>query len=139
MTVSPEDIPAVSPGGLTLTPAERLTLLDHGVLTLAQRDGSTLVLWLNGAGRLSEQYYPAAPAAGVRSIRKPRAATGTMMNRNRMTASRPELCGRTVIYVLQRYFICPASVYAFRYAPDPGNTTFAFLMWPIRNTEVIQR
>lgn len=33
MTVSLEDIPAVSPGGLTLTPAERLTLLEHGVLT----------------------------------------------------------------------------------------------------------
>jgi len=65
MTVSLEDIPAVSPGGLTLTPAERLTLLEHGVLTLAQRDGSTLVLWLNGSGRLSEQYYPAAPAAAL--------------------------------------------------------------------------
>ena len=65
MTLSPEDIPAVSPGGLTLTPAERLTLLENGVLTLAQRDGSTLVLWMSGAGRLSEQYYPAAPAAAL--------------------------------------------------------------------------
>ena len=65
MTLSLEDIPAVSPGGLTLTPAERLTLLEHGVLTLAQRDGSTLVLWLSGAGGLAEQYYPAAPAAAL--------------------------------------------------------------------------
>lgn len=65
MTLSLEDIPAVSPGGLTLTPAERLTLLEHGVLTLTQRDGSTLVLWLNGSGRLFEQYYPAAPAAAL--------------------------------------------------------------------------
>ncbi|WLS81154.1 hypothetical protein Q3V30_22115 (plasmid) [Erwinia pyri] len=65
MTLSLEDIPAVSPGGLTLTPAERLTLLENGVLTLAQRDGSTLVLWLNGSGGLSEQCYPAAPAAAL--------------------------------------------------------------------------
>lgn len=65
MTTALEDIPAVSPGGLTLTPAERLTLLENGVLTLAQRDGSTLVLWLNGSGRLCEQYYPAAPAAAL--------------------------------------------------------------------------
>lgn len=65
MTTALEDIPAVSPGGLTLTPAERLTLLESGVLTLAQRDGSTLVLWLSGAGRLSDQYYPAAPAAAL--------------------------------------------------------------------------
>lgn len=65
MTLSLEDIPAVSPGGLTLTPAERLTLLENGVLTLAQRDGSTLVLWLSGSGSLSEQYYPAAPAAAL--------------------------------------------------------------------------
>jgi len=65
MTLLPEDIPAVSPGGITLTPAERLTLLEHGVLTLAQRDGSTLVLWLSGTGSLSEQYYPAAPAAAL--------------------------------------------------------------------------
>lgn len=65
MTVSLEDIPAVSPGGLSLTPAERLTLLENGVLTLAQRDGSTLILWLNSSGRLSEQYYPAAPAAAL--------------------------------------------------------------------------
>lgn len=70
MTLSPEDIPAVSPGGLTLTPGERLTLLENGVLTLAQRDGSTLVLWLNGSGRLSEQYYPAAPAAALDRWRK---------------------------------------------------------------------
>lgn len=65
MTVSLEYIPAVSPGGLTLTPAERLTLLENGVLTLAQRDGSTLILWLSSSGRLSEQYYPAAPAAAL--------------------------------------------------------------------------
>ncbi|MFV9671444.1 hypothetical protein ACNY68_20910 [Pantoea sp. KXB25] len=65
MTVSLEDIPAVSPGGLTLTPAERLTLLERGVLTLAQRDGSTLILWLSRSGHLSEQYYPAAPAAAL--------------------------------------------------------------------------
>lgn len=78
MTVSLEDIPAVSPGGLTLTPAERLTLLEHGVLTLTQRDGSTLVLWLNGSGRLSEQYYPAAPAAALDRWREeyPEATSG---------------------------------------------------------------
>ncbi|CAX53280.1 uncharacterized protein EbC_pEb10200020 (plasmid) [Erwinia billingiae Eb661] len=70
MTTALEDIPAVSPGGLTLTPAERLTLLESGVLTLAQRDGSTLVLWLSGAGRLSEQYYPAAPAAALERWRE---------------------------------------------------------------------
>ncbi|WP_370425510.1 hypothetical protein AB9Q52_000805 (plasmid) [Pantoea vagans] len=65
MTLSLEDISAVSPGGIKLTAAERLTLLEKGVLTLAQRDGSTLVLWLNGYGRLFEQYYPAAPAAAL--------------------------------------------------------------------------
>lgn len=78
MTVSLEDIPAVSPGGLTLTPADRLTLLEHGVLTLTQRDGSTLVLWLNGSGRLCEQYYPAAPAAALDRWREeyPEATSG---------------------------------------------------------------
>lgn len=78
MTVSLEDIPAVSPGGLTLTPAERLTLLEDGVLTLTQRDGSTLVLWLNGSGRLCEQYYPAAPAAALDRWREeyPEATSG---------------------------------------------------------------
>lgn len=65
MPMTLEDLPAVTPGGLTLTPAERLTLLENGVLTLEQRDGSTLVLWLNGSGRLYEQYYPAAPAAAL--------------------------------------------------------------------------
>lgn len=78
MTLSLKDIPAVSPGGITLTAAERLTLLENGVLTLAQRDGSTLVLWLNGAGRLSEQYYPAAAAAALHRWREeyPEAASG---------------------------------------------------------------
>ncbi|MDE8558996.1 hypothetical protein [Pantoea vagans] len=65
MTVSLEDIPAVSPGGLSLTATERLTLLENGVLNLAQRDGSTLILWLSSSGRLYEQYYPAAPAAAL--------------------------------------------------------------------------
>ncbi|KHJ69304.1 hypothetical protein QU24_04520 [Pantoea rodasii] len=65
MTIAVNDIPAVTPGGLPLTPAERLTLGQNGVLTVAQRDGSTLVLWLDGAGRLYEQYYPAAKAAAL--------------------------------------------------------------------------
>lgn len=78
MTIALEDLPAVTPGGLTLTPAERLMLLENGVLTLAQRDGSTLVLWLNGSGRLSEQYYPAAPAAALDRWREeyPEATSG---------------------------------------------------------------
>lgn len=65
MTISIADVPAVSPGGLSLTPSERWTLSADGVLTVAQRDGSTLVLWLDGAGRLYEQYYPAAKAAAL--------------------------------------------------------------------------
>lgn len=65
MTIAVNDIPAVTPGGLTLTPAERLTLGQNGVLTVAQRDGSTLVIWLDGGCRLYEQYYPAAAAAAL--------------------------------------------------------------------------
>lgn len=78
MTIAVNDIPAVTPGGLPLTPAERLTLGQNGVLTVAQRDGSTLVLWLDGAGRLYEQYYPAAKAAELERWREeyPQAARG---------------------------------------------------------------
>ena len=65
MTIAVNDIPAVTPGGLTLTPAERLTLGQNGALTVAQRDGSTLVIWLDGGGRLYEKYYPAAAAAAL--------------------------------------------------------------------------
>lgn len=60
MTVSLEDIPAVSPGWLSLVPAERLTLLENGVLTLAQQDVSTLVPWLNGSDGFCSSPVPIA-------------------------------------------------------------------------------
>lgn len=65
MTIPISDVPAVSPGGMSLIPSERWPLSAYGVLTLPQRDGSTLLLWLDGAGRLCEQYYPATRAAAL--------------------------------------------------------------------------
>lgn len=59
MTDPLADIPAVTPGGVTLTPSQRLALKSHGVLTLTREDGGTLVVWLDAQGNLSEQYYPA--------------------------------------------------------------------------------
>lgn len=65
MTLSIADVPTVTPGGLTLPPSERWTLSAFGVLTISERDGSTIVLWLTPQGRLCEQAYPAARAAAL--------------------------------------------------------------------------
>lgn len=76
MTDPLADVPAVTPGGVRLTPSQRLILKNHGVLAIAREDGGTLIVWLDAQGNLSGQYYPAEREAALACWREQHAGPG---------------------------------------------------------------
>lgn len=53
------DIPAITPGGVHLTPAQRMALKMNRSIAIVNNDGSTLIVWLDSQGHLNEKHYPA--------------------------------------------------------------------------------
>lgn len=53
------DIPTITPGGVHLTPSQRLALKQNRSIAIVNSDGSTLIVWLDSQGHLHESIHPA--------------------------------------------------------------------------------